>query len=187
LEKDEIKKKIQLAVDSVADVSEPLKTKAFEIVLSHLLAGPSTKSPSTPPHLATELGERSIGIDEKIQKLAATANIETRQLKDIFHFGEKEQTFIGRIEGTEAEKQFQITQLVLLSSQEVYGHEWVKGSFLWKILKDYGVGSLDNLAQNLSTRPNEIRAMGQKRGRQYKLTEQGRQNAIGLLRRLAGQ
>lgn len=50
------------------------------------------------------------------------------------------------------------------------------------MLKDHGVGSLDNLARNLARRETEFRAMGQKKVKKYKLTEPGRQNAIELLR-----
>jgi hypothetical protein len=102
-------------------------------------------------------------IEGKVQKLAEIVGIEVRQLKDIFQFEENQPIFIGRVNGNEAEKQVQICRLIILVSKEVYEKEWVEGSFLWKILQDYGIGSLDNLAANLKARENEFRMIGQKK------------------------
>ena len=186
MEVEEIKKKIQLAMNSVKDVPEPFKTKAFEVILSNLLIEFSPKKPLPSTHTEKRPIEGEVSVEEKMAKLAKIANLEVNQLKDIFHFGEKEPVFIGRVDGTEAEKQAQICRFLLLASHEVYGIEWVESSFLWKTLQDYGIGSLGNLATNIAKRENEFRAMGRGKGRKYKLTEQGRQNAIESLKQLVG-
>lgn len=183
METKEIKDKIQLAITLVEDVPEPFKTKAFEVILSNLLEGSlPKKTPPSFPKEAKESSEIVQSLEDKIERLAKIADIEVSRLKDIFQFEEKEPMFIGRVEGTEAERQAQISRLMILVCKEVYGKEWVEGSFLWKVLGDYGVGSLQHLARNLERRENEFRMMGQGRGRKYKLTEQGRQNAVASLR-----
>jgi len=187
METEEIKEKIQLAMSLVEGVPEPFKTKAFEVILSNLLEGVLPKKASHILHEETKVTEATRNIEPKIQKLAELVGTEVRQLKDIFQFEENRPIFIGRVNGTEAEKQVQICRLVIFVLKEVYGQEWVEGSFLWKILQDYGIGSLENLATNLKARENEFRMMGQKRGRKYKLTEPGRQNALQSLRQLATQ
>jgi hypothetical protein len=48
----EIKNKIQLAIQAVADVEEPFKTKAFEVVLSRLLEKPEVKGRPSPNQIA---------------------------------------------------------------------------------------------------------------------------------------
>lgn len=181
---EEIKKKIRLAINVVEDVPEPFRTKAFEVVLSSMLAGLSPKISSPPIRAETQSKKRISSIESKIEELAKVADIEVNQLRDIFHFGEKEPTFIGNVSGGEAEKQVQISRLLLLVMHDVYRHEWIKSSFLWKALEDCGVGSLAHLSRNLKRRRTEFRAIGQKKGKKYKLTGPGRQNAIESLRQL---
>jgi hypothetical protein len=187
METEEIKKKIQLAISLVQDVPEPFKAKAFEVILSNLLEGVLPKKASRILHEETKVTEVTQNVELKTQKLAELVGIEISQLKDIFQFEEKGPTFIGRVNGTEAEKQVQVCRLAIFILKEVYGQEWIEGSFLWKILQDCRIGSLDNLAANLRARENEFRMMGQKKGKKYKLTELGRQNAIQSLRQLATQ
>lgn len=187
METEEIKEKIKLAMSLVEDVPEPFKTKAFEVILSNLLGGVFPKKGSDILPEETKVAEVTRNIELKIQKLAELVGIEVSQLEDIFQFEEKGPTFIGRVNGTEAEKQVQVCRLAILVLKEVYGQEWVEGSILWKILQDCGIGSLDNLAKNLKAQGNEFRMMGQKRGKKYKLTEPGRQNALQSLKQLATQ
>jgi hypothetical protein len=170
---EEIKEKIQLAIQAVADVEEPFKTKAFEVILSALL-----KKPKVIIKGATTL-------DQKIAEFANEANVEVSKLDDIFEFGEDKPIFIGRVEGSEIEKQVQISRCLLAAYESVYGKDWVGSSILWKALDDYGVGALANLAKNLGKYEDEFRAKGQRRGRQYKLTQQGRKNALDLIRQLS--
>jgi len=182
----EIKRKVNLAMDAVKDVPEPFKIKAFDVILSNLLGEASQQELPPSIHVEARPTEDSEGLPDEVKSLSKIANMETNQLKDVLHFDENEPVFIGRVEGTEADKQIQISRVLLLVMQEVYGNEWVKGSFLWKALEDYGVGSLSNLAANLANQQAEFRAMGQKKGRKYKLTEQGKQIAIESLRQMAG-
>ncbi len=180
----DIKNNIQLAMNAVKDIPESFKTKAFEIVLSKLLekTKPEKITQGQKEKLPPKGTENPQNTDYRISKLAEAAGITVNQLKDLFQFEEQGPVFIGRVSGTEAEKQFQISRLTMLVFKDVYEQEWVRGSVLWKILKDYGVGSLDNLSANLTSKESEIRAMGQKRGRKYKLTEIGRQNALVALK-----
>jgi len=183
METEQIKNKIQTAVDVVKDVPEPFRMKAFEVVLTSLMKSSGseiqygTRSETQPP-------EGVQTVESKLEKLAKTAGIQVQQLKDIFQFAEKEPVFIGKVAGTEANRQVQISRLLLLAMQEAYGTEWVEGSFLSKALQDYGVGSLPNLARNLGEETADFRAMGQKKGRKYKLTEQGRKTAIESVKQL---
>jgi hypothetical protein len=180
----ELKSKIQLAVDAVQDVPDALKGKAFEIVLKKILA--TSEEPAvmgvTSINAGSEHVEQSSGLESKIMLLAQTAEISVTQLKDVFKFEEDAPIFIGRINGSEKEKQIQMSRWIILAFKDVYDKEWVDGSTLWKILKDYGVKALDNLAKNLKSTENEILAMGQRRDRKYKLTETGRQNALVALK-----
>lgn len=182
---EEIRNKIRIAVDAVQNVPEPLKVKAFEIVLNKML---STYESAASGGQTLKHGETNTAIvkdmEAKLAELAHNAGISIEQLKDVFNFEVERPVFIGRVNGKESEKQFHISRLVMLAFKDVYGREWIEGSILSKILKDYGVGSLDNLARNLTAAENEVRAMGQTRDRKYKLTETGRQNALTALKQL---
>ena len=183
---EEIKEKIRLAIQAVADVEEPFKTKAFEVVLSTLLKKPEAEGPpSPPPSSARTTTKVPRTVDQKIAKFAKEANFEVSKLKDLFEFEEDKPIFIGRVEGNEAEKQVQISKCLLLAYRSVYGKNWVETSFLSKALDDYGVGSLGNLATNLRKHEEEFRAKGHHRWKQYKLTQQGRKNALDLIRQLS--
>lgn len=182
---EELKKKIQFAIDSVNNFPEPYRLKAFEVILAKSLEEFSEKEPLHPTHEKPSTETRPSSIEEKTGKFAKNANITLEQLKDVLDFKENGPIFIGRFEGNEAEKQVQISELVLLVMHEVYEHEWVTSSFLWQVLQECGVSSLDNLAANLSQRTDLFRAMGQKRGRKYRLTGPGKTAALELLSRLA--
>lgn len=126
---EEIKKTVHLAIDSVKDVPEPFKTKAFEIILSNLLA---EFSPKKPLPLVNEEKQPVGGvttIEDKIEKLAKIANIEVNQSKDIFQFGEKEPIFIGRVEGTEAESRFESVRWYFLFQKKSMSMNGLKVPF----------------------------------------------------------
>lgn len=182
---EEIKEKIQLAIQAVADVEEPFKTKAFEVILSTLLKKPETEGRAPPPPSTRVITKEAKTLDQKIAKFANEADVEVSKLRDIFEFEEDKPIFIGRVEGSEAEKQVQISECLLVAYKSVYGKAWVKASLLSEALDDYGVGSLANLAANLGKCEEEFRAKGQRRGRQYKLTQQGIKNALDLIRQLS--
>jgi hypothetical protein len=186
MEIEEIKKKIQFAIDSVNNFPEPYRLKAFEVILAKSLEELSEKEPLHPIHERSSIETSPLNIGEKIEKLAKDANITIEQLKDVFDFKENVPIFISKAEGKEAsEKQVQISELVLLVMHEVYEQEWLASSFLWQVLQECGVGSLDNFAANLSQRTDLFRAMGKKRGRKYRLTGPGKTAALELLKRLA--
>jgi len=183
---EEIKEKIELAIQAVADVEEPFKTKAFEVILSMLLKKPETERHAAPSPTSTKtITKKAKPFDQKIVAFANEANVEVGRLNDVFEFEEDKPIFIGRVEGSEAEKQVQISKCLLAAYKRVYGKAWVKTSLLSEALDDYGVGSLANLAANLGKCEEEFRAKGQFRGRQYKLTQQGMKNALDLIRQLS--
>jgi hypothetical protein len=182
---EEIKKKIQLAIQAVADVEEPFKTKAFEVILSTLLKKSEAEERVTPPSSTKVITKGAKTLDQKIAAFANEANVEASKLKDIFEFEEDKPIFIGNVEGSEAEKQVQISKCLIVAYKNVYGKAWVKVALLSEALDDYGVGSLANLAANLGKCEEEFRAKGQRRGRQYKLTQQGIKNALDLIRQLS--
>lgn len=181
------KRKIQLAIEIVKDVPEPFRMKAFEVVLKKILMESIKEELSSSSQKQASLTKDITTIERKIERLAKTANVNPADLADIFHFGEKEPTFIGKFSGNEAEKQFLICRLILLAMDMIYGQNWVKGSFLGKILKDCGVGSRQHLAENLGKYRAEFRTMGQKKGKKYKLTQVGKRNAIESLRQYITQ
>jgi len=138
---EEIKEKIQLAIQAVADVKEPFKTKAFEVILSTLLKKPEAEVHAAPPPSTKVITKGAKTLNQKIAEFANEANVEVSKLKDIFEFEEDKPIFIGRVEGSEAEKQVQISKCLLVSYKSVYGKDWVEASFLSKALDDYGVES----------------------------------------------
>ncbi|TET26556.1 MAG: hypothetical protein E3J73_04325 [Candidatus Bathyarchaeum sp.] len=182
---EEIKEKINQAIKAVADVEEPFRTKAFEIVLSTLLEGSVIKT-SIKSRSSTETSTRRTNtLNQQIAEFAKKAGIESGKLRDFYDFEEDEPVFIGKVEGREAEKQIQISKCLLIAYESVYGISWVKTSILSKALDNYGVGSLNNLAKNLGKCRDDFRSKGQFRGTQYKLTQLGRESALNLLRQLS--
>ena len=182
---EEIKEKIQLAIQAVADVKEPFKTKAFEVILSTLLKKPEAEGHVTQRPSTKVIAKGAKTLDQKIAEFANETNIEIRKLKDVFEFDEDKPIFIGRVEGSEAEKQAQISKCLLIAYKSVYRKDWVEASFLSRALDDYGVRSLKNLATNLGKLKDEFRTKGQSRWKQYKLTQQGRKTALDLIRQLS--
>jgi len=182
----EIKKKIQLAKQSVADIEEPFKTKAFEVILSNLLKtteGEKVRGIATHPIKVKTKGTKTL--DQKIAELAKAANVDASKMKDIFEFEGDNVIFIGKVEGKEVEKQVKISECLLAAHKVVYGKTWVESSILCKALDDYGVGSLANLAKNLGKCSSDIRTKGKGRWKKYKLTQQGFENALALIKQLS--
>ena len=171
---DELRKKIQIALEVVSGVPEQFKAKAFEVILSQLLKETLTVSKVS----------ESKALDEKVTEFARKIGIEAHQLSEIYEFGEKEPIFIATIKGTEAEKQFLISRCLLLAYKEVYNQEWINGSTLWRHLKDCGVQSLKNLSRNLDKHRDEIMSTGKGTGKRYKLTQKGRKNATNFIKQL---
>lgn len=177
----EIKNKIQLATQAVADVEEPFKTKAFEVVLSRLLEEPEAKER---PSLAQTTLKEAKSLDEKIVRFAKKASLDVDKLTDVFEFKEDKPVFIARVEGTDAEKQVKISQCLLIMFSEMYEKDWLETLSLRKMLDDYGI-PLANLARNLKRQKGIFRKMGQKQATKYKLTGQGKKKALELIRELA--
>jgi hypothetical protein len=183
---EEIKKKIQVAIQTVEDIEEPFKIKAFEVVLSNLLTTTKreeVRGIAPPPIKVKTKGTKTL--DQKIAELAKAANVDTSKMKDVFEFEEDNIIFIGKVEGKEVEKQVKISECLLAAYKVVYGKTWVETSILWKALNDYGVGSLANLAKNLGKCTSDIRTKGKARGTKYKLTQQGYENALALIKELS--
>lgn len=183
MEIEEIKQRVKVAMVAVNEVPEPFKLKAFEVILSCLLA-PNTAMAleSKPVGVIVPEGKNGESSGLNTQNLCKITGLTTEQLDDVFHFDSDEPTFIGRINGNEKEKQVQVTRLLLLATKYAYGKDWATGSFLWKALKNYGIGSLDNLSHNLETDAANFNIKGKGKGREYKLTQQGETTAIESLK-----
>lgn len=177
----EIKNKIQLAIQAVADVEEPFKTKAFEVVLSRLLEEPEAKGRPSPVQITFKEAKT---LDEKIVRFAKKANLDVDKLKDVFEFKEDKPIFIAKVEGTDVEKQVKFSQCLLVVFDEIYEKEWLEASILRQMLDDFGT-PLANLARNLTNQKEIFRKMGPKQATKYKLTGQGKKKALELIRELA--
>jgi uncharacterized protein with NAD-binding domain and iron-sulfur cluster len=178
---EEIKKKIQLAIKAVADVEEPFRNKAFEVVLSRLLEEPEVKGRPSPVPMTLK-GAKTL--NEKIARFAKKVNLDVDKLKDIFEFKEDKPVFIAKVEGTDGEKQGKASQCLLIVFDEIYEKDWLETSILRQMLDDYGI-PLANLARNLTNQKEIFRKMGQKQATKYKLTGLGKKKASELIRELA--
>lgn len=183
MEVNQVKQKIGLAMEAVQDVPEPFKLKAFEVVLSNSLASSANTLLSSETKSTNNHG--LVSIESKVEKIAGIIKLEKELIKDAIDFGEDEPSFIATVDGSETERQVQISRSILFVMDHAYGREWVKSSFLLRKLQDCGVGSLQHLNENLEARKTDFRSRGKKKGTEYKLTQPGQQNAIAFIRELA--
>lgn len=185
----QIKNKIKTAIEAVSDIEEPFKTKAFEVILSKLLekseeTGQPTATPSpTSTTLVTLKGEKTV--EERIVRFAKRCNLSVTELRDVIESEEDGPIFIGKIEGTDAEKQVKASQCLLATYENVHQRDWIEASMLSQNLADSGV-PLANLARSLKSQKEIFRKMGKKKkNTKYKLTGLGKKKAYELIRKLA--
>ncbi len=162
---EQLKAKIQRAINITKDLDEPYRSKAFEIVLSssinhQLITEKETEQKKTENAPTTESG-----LDAKIQNFANKCNLKVEQLKNVYEFEEDTPIFIVRFKKTETEKQILISRLLLVAYEEVYDQEWLS---LKQILKNHGVKGLKHLSENIEKSGLFLKKGGTK-STQYKL------------------
>lgn len=173
---EKIKGMIQRAINIVADVEEPYRMKAFEVVLSRLWTGSYEKG---------QVGEiKQPGtLEEKINNFATKCNLSVDQLKSIYDLREDKPVFVWSLQGKQAEKQVLISRYLLAAYDEIYVKEWVS---LYQVMKDHGISSLGNLSNNLKKQPAIFNLRGQGKAREYKLVDAAKRDTFQMIHDLVG-
>lgn len=170
---------IQRAIKIAEKVPEPYRLKTFDVVLSNFLTSPTfgKKEEQKRNQPQEVVGEGGLG--ERVAQFASKCNLSIEQLGSIFEFQSDKPVFIIRgLGGTDAERQVQISRYLLAAYGEVYGKEWVK---LRAVLEDHGIGSLANLAKNLTKHSTIFNVKGQAKGTEYKLIDAAKRETFGLI------
>lgn len=148
------------------------------------------ESEETKHHLATSSSTSTTQADlkaakpleEKIARFAKRCNLNVTQLTDVIEFKEDAPVFIGKVEGSDAEKQVKTSQCLLATYENVYERDWIDASTLRQNLADSSV-PLANLARSLKSQKEMFRRIGKKKNTQYKLTGLGKKKAYELIRK----
>jgi len=177
---DEIKRRIEAAIEVVKGYDEPYRTKAFEVILSKSIEG-----------LFIEKGakgetsyEKPDTLTGRIKKFAEDAHLSIDQLENVFEFGKEDLKLIAPLTGTIPDKQVSFTHCLLIGLGYVFQRKAIAATELAQKLDDYGLSS-DNLARSLTSRSDIFRKIGKKKETKYKLTDVGKTSAMELLRTLA--
>jgi hypothetical protein len=173
---EKIKAMIRRAINIVADIEEPYRAKAFEVVLSRLWTGSYEKEQG-------EKVEKPGTLEAKINNFGTKCNLSTDQLKSIYDFKEDKPVFIISLRGTHAERQVLISRYLLAAYDEVYGKEWVS---LYQVLSDHGISSLGNLSNNLKKHSEIFNLRGQGKAREYKLVDAAKRDTFQMIHDLVG-
>jgi hypothetical protein len=178
---DKIGTLIQRAIQIVEKVPEQYRLKAFEVVLSKILNFPLSERQEK----REKEGVVGEGFEGKIAEFAAKCNLSIEQLKSIFDFQKDKPIFIIRGLGKSfAESQVLVSRYLLAVYCEVYGKEWVG---LSPVLAEHGIGSLDNLAQNLQSHTDIFGVRGQGKATEYKLLDVAKGETFGMLHNLSAR
>lgn len=177
---EDVKKKIQAAIDMVKDFEEPYKTIAFKVILTESLE----KLPREHLTKGAEKEGKSLSNKERIKRFAESMKLSVAQLANVFDFSEDTLRFIAPLTGSIQQKQIIFTQCVLIALEQVYKKRSIKAIELTEMLDYYGL-SASNLARSLKNCSDIFRKIGKKRNTLYKLTDVGKNSAIELVHSLA--
>jgi hypothetical protein len=188
MKEEEIKKKIELAEKSVADIKdENLRVKAFEVILNNLLSGkvvtPTIKLTAVPKQTITEQKELKF----EPEKLASALEVELERLRNIIDFSDDDFHIIVNIPGnTDSDKQKNSALIILTIRYYCLGDREIPSNELRNRMRDLGIGSLINMASNLNSIRNFIIRCGKPRSpaTRYRITDPGIREGLRLLKQL---
>jgi hypothetical protein len=174
---EKIKAMIRRAINIVADIEEPYRMKAFEVVLSRLWTGSYEKEQG-------EKVEKPGTLEAKINNFGTKCNLSIDQLKSIYDFKEDKPVFVWSLRGSYAEQHVLISRYLLAAYDEVYGKEWVNLNQV--LARDHGISSLGNLSKNLKKHSEIFNLRGQGKAREYKLVDAAKRDTFQMIHDLVG-
>lgn len=119
------------------------------------------------------------GAGISLSKFAAQAGVSVEELGNVYDFRKDDLLVHYLLTGSDAEKQKQMTKLVLIASILVYGQEPLSGKALGKHMSEQKIGSMGNFSKNLKKEPG-IKVLKNF----YSLNTIGKQEALTLVRQL---
>lgn len=186
IKKAELKEIFKEASELVEDIPEPVRSKAFEIAVTHLL-GVSTEVKSL--EIVNQSAKMSEGKTQApvesrfFEKMSKELGIELEQLKTIYRLDKKgDLKVIAQLTGENAAGQRNLAFLYLLAKKVGLGEEWVSAFDFAKQAKSYGIYD-GHVSKNLS-KEKKILQSGRRRGKEYGLTPTGEAQAIEMLREM---
>jgi len=153
----DLKDKVRMAEQSVSEIEDPiLKAKAFEVVLQNLLTH-KTEDSGTKLSMQTDLTQTPV--DTSLfdpSRVSAGLNIELTDLQNVIEFSGDKFHIIATIPGsTEGDRQRNACLIYLTITNYFNNSKSSSATDLKKILQNHGIGSLVNLATNLTIDANK--------------------------------
>lgn len=185
----EIKERIEIALDSVKGFDEPYKLEAFKIILLKSLESPNQleKIIQNNDKSVPKNGE-SVDPNSGMKQLSEICKIDERELSDILKIENNKITLKKILDGTEKRQLIIASQLILLSYEFGLGITEVDSLTLKKALKDFHIYDKNkNLSRTLKNEKKLFSISPKGKGLNiYSLTaNHGRASAINLMAKLA--
>lgn len=196
MDKTELEEKFKIAKEIVSKEEEPFKTEGFKILLDFLLSSDGSTKRKSKDNKQRKSGKKGkkiskhkkeelvIEIKNDINDLASKCNISKEKFSETISIKNEIVEILKKIQGSNAFKQLIFSQCILATYRILCEVEWVPVSFLRKSLEMSGVGSISNLAPNLSGHSNLIVDRGAFFGTEYKVTGEGLHSAYKIIEKL---
>jgi len=176
----EIKEKIEFAKKIADEFEEPYKTESFKIILSSLMKKGKISNDSS------EDGDTDDEGFESSDKLEQKIGIPKSEIMNVIDFDGEKCTLV-KVKGASMLAKLLSGSLIALTIfRIVNNYEWVTTVKLGKVMTDYGLKT-NNMAVTLQTKANEtyLRTKGTGKSLQYRITTEGLQKGIELIKELA--
>lgn len=179
---EKIGEEIRRIIGIVNGVDEPYRLKAFEIILSRrmeqILPVKQISGQLQPATRIEAMPTREGSFEEKIEAFATKCGLTPQEFENVYIFNEDKPTVVSQFDGTDAEKQVNISRYLLTAYKEVYGIDWV--SLREELKGAYSAGNLGNLAANLK-KVEIFLKKGQGQATQYKIIDAARLETFKLI------
>lgn len=187
MKKEDIESKAKKAIELVRGIEDDFKAAAFSVIFGRMLDHDGgTPHPPQKERAREPAGDGSQGTDiqKKKEEFAGKCGITVTKLDDVLYFADDHIKVVAPLSGSESEKQSIVAKCVLTAYDVVFGRQWVKSLDLSKCLNASKTDQ-SHLARNLQKDKQSFRLQGDKKGTEYKITEDGKNSAFEIIKKLA--
>ena len=184
INKDSMKKAVNIALEIVNDLNEPLKTEGFKLILNKLLEK-DFKSITTKPIIQKKSDEKTeTNHIEPLDNLAKVCECSKDEIMNVIDFDKDNFVLLKKVKGKDTTEIVQNASLCLLTAwMKGKGKEWIKTRILTSALYNSGISNVD-VGKKLRKKNEYIIIKGKKTGAMYRLTAIGWQKGIENLKSL---
>ena len=183
MKKSNIKELVDISIESVKGLDEPLKTEAFKIILNKLLEN-DFKIIKTKSEKIHSDEESEVDHTDPLDKLAKVCECSKDDLINIVDFDKENFVLLKKVDGTNLTEKVQNTSLCILTAW-IKGKEttWINTQTLSSALDNSGILN-ERISEKLRRKNKYFTIKGKKKGAKYRLTASGCQKGIEILKSL---